>query len=129
MSRLIDTNIAILLRDLDGVVTARIAALDQLPALSVVSLIELEGGVAASSADILRRSRQRKLLSALNVLSFGVEEAEAYGAIVAALGFSRRKIVDRMIAAQAICAGAALATLNPRDFRGIAGLQIEDWTA
>ena len=127
MLRLIDTNIAILLRDLDGSTTQRIALLDELPLLSVVSLVELEGG-AAASGDSLRRRRQQKILSSMEVLSFGEAEATAYGQIVAALGFSRRRIVDRMIAAQALVAGAALATLNPRDFRDVPGLQIDDWT-
>lgn len=129
MLRLIDTNVAILLRDLDSAMTDRVGALDQLPLLSVVSLVELEGGVANSESDDLRRRRQRKFLSAMDVLSFGEEEAQAYGEIIAQLGFSRRRIVDRMIAAQAIVAGATLTTLNPRDFRDIPGLQIEDWTA
>ncbi|HAJ03147.1 MAG TPA: VapC toxin family PIN domain ribonuclease, partial [Brevundimonas sp.] len=34
---------------------------------------------------------------------------------------------DRMIAAQAIVAGATLATLNPADFRDIPGLSLLEW--
>ena len=63
----------------------------------------------------------------LDVLSFTGREAGIYRRILEQLGFSRDpRIIDRMIAAQAIVAGATLATLNPRDFRNIPGLTIED---
>ncbi len=78
------------------------------------------------------RTHRRRLLDAmldeLNIVAFGAREAEIYGSIVAQLGFSRAKVIDRMIAAQAIALGASLATLNPRDFRSINGLTFEDWT-
>lgn len=64
----------------------------------------------------------------LEVLPFSTREAAVYRRIVEQLGFSRPRIIDRMIAAQAIVADAALATLNPRDFRDIPGLAIEDWS-
>lgn len=65
----------------------------------------------------------------LDVLPFTGREAGIYRRIVEQLGFSRSRIIDRMIAAQAIVAGATLATLNPRDFRSIPGLTIEDWSS
>ena len=46
-----------------------------------------------------------------------------------AKGFSRRLVVDRMIAATALANDLSLATLNPRDFRDIPGLKIEDWSS
>ena len=49
--------------------------------------------------------------------------------IIAESGFSRRLVSDRMIAATAITYELTLATLNPRDFRSIPGLVIEDWSA
>ncbi len=66
------------------------------------------------------------MVDLLTVLPFGSAEAAVYGRIVDELGFARSKIIDRMIAAQALAVGATLVTLNPRDFRSIAGLRLED---
>ena len=98
--------------------------------ISVITMVELKGGVAVStSAGDHRRRLLAEMLSILKVVPFGSVEAEIYGSIVTALGFARNKVIDRMIAAQAIGIGATLATLNPRDFRTIPGLTFEDWTA
>ena len=92
-------------------------------------MVELEGGVArAEIGRDQRRAALEAMYESLDILAFGLDEASAYGRIISALGFSRGKIVDRMIAAQAIIADATLATLNARDFRGISGLQVDDWS-
>jgi|GEM_PF-1643955 len=62
------------------------------------------------------------------IVHFGAEDVLAYRAIIDALGFSRPKLLDRMIAAQALAASAELATCNPRYFRDIPGLRLEDWS-
>jgi tRNA(fMet)-specific endonuclease VapC len=98
---LIDTNIAILLRDGDP-------------------------SVMAVDAPV-RRARLDAMLSAIPVLAFDELAAAAYGAIVAQAGYSRRKLLDRMIAAQAIVHRARLATMNAGDFSDIVGLEIESW--
>lgn len=129
MLRLLDTSVAILLRDLDPRIAERVANLERLPILSVLTVVELEGGVAA--CELGREKRRRRvdtMLKLLPVLPFGASEATRYGGIVAELGFSRSKIIDRLIAAQALAVDATLATLNPRDFRNIAGLHLEDWS-
>ena len=97
--------------------------------LSVVTLVELEGGVhTVASEAALRRERLDAMLEAIPVLVFDTHCAEAYGQIVGQSGFSRRKITDRMIAATALVHRATLATLNPNDFLDVPGLQSEDWT-
>lgn len=53
--------------------------------------------------------------------------ADAYRAIVEAAGYSRRKILDRMIAAQALAPRAALVTRNAADFQDIPGLVLVAW--
>ena len=130
MLLLIDTSVAIALREVERAVSDKFAALDRLPMVSVLSLVELEGGVATATRG---RSERQELLDwivgTLEIVPFESTHAERYGEIIAELGFSRSKIIDRMIAAQAIVAKAALITLNPRDFRDIPGLTIEDWSA
>ncbi len=125
---LIDTDVAIHWRDGDPAVTSRIAGLAAVPSISVVTLVELKAGAALDQPEaIVRRRSLERLLRSVPVLPFTTAEADAYGAIVTALGHDRRRVLDRMIAAQAIVAGLALATINAKDFRDIAGLRLEVW--
>lgn len=123
---MLDTNVAIHLRDGDPAISDRVAALGTTLAISIVSRAELEGG-AASSSDPLRRTLLDRMLQSMSVLPFADAEAVAYGAIVGAVGHDRRRVLDRMIAAQAIVAGMTLITINGADFRGIPGLKLEVW--
>jgi tRNA(fMet)-specific endonuclease VapC len=126
---LLDTSVAILLRDLDSRVADRVAKLERMPALSVLTVVELQGGAAASVEGREERRRSvEEMLGLLPVLVFGTAEAAIYGRIVDQIGFSRPKIIDRMIAAHALALNATLATLNPRDFKNIPGLELEDWS-
>ncbi len=129
MKFLIDTNVAIHLRDGEPAVSARFAALPLQPMMSVVTRIELEGGVYRDPAEAaVIRARLDLALAQIDILAFTAAEVAVYGSIVEGRGYSRAKVLDRMIAAQAIVAGATLATLNPRDFRGIPDLQVLDWS-
>ena len=93
--------------------------------LSVISHLELEAGVYRDpQLRSLFRVRLERLLARLEELDFTVREVAAYSSIIAAKGFSRRLVVDRMIAATALANDLSLATLNPRDFRDIPGLTI-----
>ena len=128
MALLLDTNIVIRLRDGDAEIAGKVAALEGAVLLSVVSRVELEGGVYRdpSLAD-LRRRRLDAILAAMQVLAFDDAAADAYGAIVEAAGYSRRKLLDRMIAAQALVHHATLVTQNPADFQDIPGLDVLAW--
>lgn len=128
MSVLIDTNIAIHLRDSDQWAVERYRALTELPALSIISIVELEDGIA-SRPDLAssRRAALDFLMARLEVLDFGGSAASAYREIVAALGYSRARLLDRMIAATAIVHRRVLITANGTDFRDIPGLQLEIW--
>ena len=107
---------------------ARIAQLDGAVLLSIVSRIELEGGVHRDPASTAtRRIRLDRILSALPVLDFDARAADAYRAIVESAGYSRRKLLDRMIAAHAIAHRATLVTANAVDFRDIVGLDLLEW--
>jgi predicted nucleic acid-binding protein len=128
MAYLLDTDVAIHLRDGDAAVTEKIAALDDAVLMSIVTRIELEGGVYREPAFAsVRRARLDAILAAIPALAFDDTAAEAYGAIVAHAGYSRRKLLDRMIAAQAIVHRATLVTMNATDFSGIPGLILLKW--
>jgi predicted nucleic acid-binding protein len=124
----LDTNVAIHLRDGDETVTSRVAALEGAILLSVISRVELEGGVYRDPAQAgIRRPRLDAMLAALPVLAFDDTAANAYRQIVEAVGYSRRKLLDRMIAAQALVHRATLVTLNSSDFRDVPGLELLSW--
>lgn len=74
------------------------------------------------------RARVDELIDRLEELPFTSREVAAYSAIIAAKGFSRRLVVDRMIAATALAHNLTLATLNPRDFLNVPGLTVDDWS-
>jgi tRNA(fMet)-specific endonuclease VapC len=125
---MLDTNIAIHLRDGDPAVTAAVGELDGAILLSVITRVELEGGVYREPADAgIRRARLDAILAALPVVPFDEAAADAYRIIVEQAGYSRRKLLDRMIAAQAMVCRAGLVTRNADDFRDIAGLRLEVW--
>lgn len=128
MSYLLDTNVAIHMRDGEGDILARVTALQGAVLLSVISRVELEGGVYRDPAQAhLRRPRLDAILDVLPVLPFDKAAADAYRAIVETAGYSRRKLPDRMIAAQALVHRATLVTLNVADFQDIPGLSLLEW--
>jgi tRNA(fMet)-specific endonuclease VapC len=125
---LLDTSVAVEVRDQNSAILSKISELDGTLAISAVTRVELEGGVyRLPEYTQLRRSRLDILYTIFTVLPFGNMEAAEYGAIVKLLSFSRRKILDRMIAAQALVAGATLVTLNPEDFAEIERLEVLPW--
>lgn len=128
MAFLLDTNILIHLRDGDPEISEKVSALDGAILMSIVSRVELEGGVYRDPSHAgLRRPRLDLMLQALPILAFDDAAADAYRMIVEAAGYSRRKLLDRMIAAQALVHRAALVTRNPDDLRDVPGLQLLVW--
>jgi predicted nucleic acid-binding protein len=96
--------------------------------MSIVTRVELEGGVYLEPAHApVRRARLDAMLSAIPTLAFDDLAAKTYGTIVASAGYSRRKLLDRMIAAQALVHRATLVTLNPDDFSDVPGLSSLAW--
>lgn len=123
---MLDTSVAIHLRDGDPGVGERIRAVRDALAFSIVTVVELEAGFLDGQADI-RRARLAALLESIDVRPFDQRDAAAYGRIISTLGFSRRKVLDRMIAAQALVDAASLVTMNGDDFRDIPGLTLLEW--
>ena len=130
MAYLIDTNIAIHARDGSEIVLGKLVRHAGAVMLSALSLAELQvGSYKAPELQALRRARLRTLLQAIPVVPFDRTAAEAYGEIVAQIGWSRSRQMDRLIAAHALATRSVLVTANTADFATIPGLEIENWTA
>ena len=128
MAYLIDTDVAIHLRDGNADVAAKIGALDDAVLMSIVTRVELEGGVYRVPAQAsVRRARLDVILKAIPALAFDDAAADAYGAIVGHAGYSRRKLLDRMIAAQALVHRSTLVTMNGPDYADIPNLKLLVW--
>lgn len=124
---LLDTNVAIRLRAREPEAIARVAELSQV-ILSVITVVELEGGIDREPSNALfRRQRLDAMLRTVDVAPFDAHSAAAYGRIVAACGYSRRRVLDRMIAATALVIGAAVVTANPDDFSDVPDLRLVKW--
>lgn len=129
MAYLIDTNIAIHLRDGDAKVLARFAAHAGGVAMSALTLTELERGLYKTPALTAHRTpRLDSVLRHIPVLPYDQEAALSYGRIIAQRGWAKGKDYDRMIAAHAISTRSILVTNNVGDFSGIPGLALEDWS-
>jgi tRNA(fMet)-specific endonuclease VapC len=128
MAFLLDTDVAIHLRDGDPVITEKVGALDDAVLMSIVTRVELEGGVYREPEHVqVRRARLDAILAAIPTIAFDDVAADAYGAIVASAGYSRRKLLDRMIASQALVHRATLVTINAEDYRDVPGLSLLAW--
>ncbi|WP_396272053.1 PIN domain-containing protein [Hyphomonas sp.] len=129
MACIIDTNVAIHLRDGDAGVSKRLAELGDGVLMSIVTRVELEGGVyRVPEYAAIRRARLDVIIAAIPALAFDDLAAGFCANILAEGGYSRRKILDRMIAAQALAHRATLITMNAQDFSDIPGLYLLDWS-
>lgn len=129
MAHLFDTSALIAIRDNEEGVRNRMAALRGELLMSAISLAELEGGVARDPKQAERRRALLDLLTdGFRVVPFSEQEARVYGQILSSTGYSRRKLIDRMIGASAVVSSVPLVTFNPKDFQDIPGLKIVDWS-
>lgn len=128
MAYLIDTNVAIGLRDHEPSTVAKMPTLTDAIVMSIVTRVELEGGVYSKPAlSTVRRARLDAILAAIPCIAFDDDAARIYGQIIAGVGYSRRKLLDRMIAAQALLHRATLVTTNAADFQDVPGLKLLAW--
>jgi predicted nucleic acid-binding protein len=125
---MLDTNVAIHLRDRDPGVMRKVVELPDAAIISIVTRVELEGGVHRDpSRAAIRRASLDAMLESLPTVEFEDTAADAYRSILEATGFSRRKVLDRMIAAQAIVHHVTLVTMNADDFVDIPDLRVIAW--
>ena len=128
MAFMLDTSIAIHARDSNAPVLDKLNRYDGVALLSALSLAELQRGLYKNSVDTAIRQRRLILfLEQVSVLAFDAVAAEAYGQIIAALGWVKGRDFDRMIAAHAISTQSTLVTANEKDFRDVPGLKLENW--
>ena len=117
MAYLIDTNIAIYVRDGAERVLEKLAEHDGAVLLSALSLAELQRGLYKNPAcTALRRVRLEILVEHIPILPFDAVAAQVYGRIIAQCGWAKGRDFDRMIAPHAISVAAILVTDNETDF-------------
>jgi len=127
---MLDTNVvSILIRQPDGALAARVAALPKESyAVSVIVAGELRYGAARRNS--ARLSKQvEAVLGALDVLPLAEPADRLYSQIRAETEKAGQPIGrnDLLIAAHARALGATLVTGNLREFRRVPGLSVEDW--
>ena len=127
MTVLLDTDVAIHLRDGGNEIRARMAELAAPPAISLISLVELKGGALTGPLRYRRRERLETMLRTVEIIGFDEAAVDVYADIVGRVGFSRPRILDRLIAATAIVNDLMLVTINGAHFRDIPGLKLEVW--
>lgn len=121
----LDTSTVILLGQLEA------ESLPQNCLISAVTLAELSVGPLVATTDDERATRQAHLQQAeadFEPLAFDAAAARAFGRVAASLRSSSRnpaaRAYDALIAATALAHSLPLYTCNPRDFDGIAGLDV-----
>jgi tRNA(fMet)-specific endonuclease VapC len=96
--------------------------------ISAITLAELEYGVARSGdARADNQAQLDSLLEDIPVVPFEALAARAYGPLRAASRERNKDALDKLIAAHARSLGVTLVTNNEADFRGFAGLVVENW--
>jgi tRNA(fMet)-specific endonuclease VapC len=97
--------------------------------LSVITLAELEYGVAKSSRPSRNRDALQQFVSPLEVAAFDRDATAEYGRVRALLEKKGQPIgsLDLLIAAHAISLNVKLITHNVKEFGKVPGLRIEDW--
>ena len=96
--------------------------------ISAITLAELEFGVACSGASQAHnQALLDSLLEDILVAPFESSAARAYGPLRAANRERTKDALDKLIAAHAVALGVTLVTNNESDFRGYAGLTVENW--
>jgi tRNA(fMet)-specific endonuclease VapC len=126
---LLDTSVAIHLRDGTPAILAKVAEADRPLVISTLTYAELQRGLYRDPSETTRRRLGLEaLLRHVPVMPFDQAAAESYGRIIAQNGWIRHKDFDRMIAGHAMSLRATLVTDNIADIQGIAGLSFVRWS-
>ncbi len=130
---MLDTNVCIdVIRTRSRVLVERIRerSVDDI-AISVITVSELQHGVAKSSNPERNRVAMLEFLVPFTVLPFDDVAARAYGEIRTTLETRGTPIgpMDMLIAAHALSRHLILVTNNADEFRRVPRLSVENWTA
>ena len=132
MKYLLDTNICIyLIRERSKPLLEKIIAnSSEGLGLSVITVCELEFGVAKSSAKEKNRLALDRFINKFSVLPLGEKVAKTYGELRAGLEVNGTPIgpLDLLIAAHALAENLTLVTNNEYEFKRVTGLRVENWT-
>lgn len=98
-------------------------------AVSVISIVELQYGVAKSESVKANIANLTDFLKPVQILNFDDEDAKIAGDIRAELELQGRPIgpYDCLIAAQGLRRDLCVVTANVREFSRIRGLRWENW--
>ncbi len=129
---MLDTNICIeLLRGGADQIASRMQKhqIDEI-AISSITLAELQFGVAKSSRPAHHETLLIGFCAPLAILPFDDRAAATYGRVRDDLGRAGTPIgpLDTLIAAHALSLDLILVTNNEREFQGVGGLRVENWT-
>ena len=131
MKLMLDTNVCIyLIKEHPASVLERFAAYPVGDVgISVITLAELEYGVAKSSRPARNREALGQFASALEVAVFDRLASAAYGKLRTTLEKKGQPIgsMDLLIAAHALSLDVPLVTHNMKEFGKVPDLRIEDW--
>ena len=96
--------------------------------VSVITLAELEYGIAKSSRPARNRAALEQFVSPLEVAAFDRDATAVYGRVRTMLEKGQPiGSMDLLIAAHAISLDVQLITHNVKEFGKVPGLRIEDW--
>jgi tRNA(fMet)-specific endonuclease VapC len=97
--------------------------------ISVVTLAELEYGVAKSSKQKVNAEALDEFCAPFEIAGFDEKAARSYGEVRVTLERAGTPIgsMDMMIGAHALSLGVTLVTHNTRGFSRIRGLKLADW--
>ena len=97
--------------------------------ISTITIAELEYGVHRSKHADQNRIALLEFLVLFTIVEFDQSAAAVYGSVRASLERKGSPIgpMDLLLAAQALSQQLVLVTNNEREFRRVAGLQIENW--
>ncbi|MBN1850855.1 MAG: type II toxin-antitoxin system VapC family toxin [Deltaproteobacteria bacterium] len=94
-----------------------------------IVIFELEVGIAKSQSPRKRIEQLKGLITVVNIIPFGINEAKAAAGIRAQLEQKGISIgpYDILISGMALTLQATLVTHNTKEFKRIPKLHVEDW--
>ncbi len=110
---------------------ATLAKLSRLPIgdVAISAIVHGELLTATAGGKSARLLENIALLAQnVDILAFDRKAAETFGELLRRIEPKRRRMLDRMVAAQAIAEGRTLVTLTPQDFADLPGLTVESWS-